>query len=343
MKKMKSLGAIVVLPILSASLYCCLVTPTYESDSVLVLANPSKDGGGLTSILSGGTGDYSTGSFLLASYVSSYSEYKSLDNTLGMAALMKNADVLYRLGGVFDGFRSGDWGKYHAYKRMVGIKTDDTSYISTLHTYAYTAADAVSMQKRILADTVSHINALNAQQDADFTRLASQNVAHYRMALLEDDKALSDFRARTGFYNPTLDYSNVLNETSSLYAHNVDIMAQYKSLVAGTPNNPVADQYRRQMSVVQAAIDHVQQSGRNIQDSAHDYDVLSNRREMDAKLLMKSEETLQTEMLKAAQNHYYLHLISAPSESPSPEYPYSLTIMLTVIAASLVIFWLYNL
>ena len=313
----KFLAAVVAPTALVGLYFGFIATPVYRSTASVMTMNPSKESGGISSMLTGGTGDSMTGAFLTKEFVESWSEYKQLDQRLSLRKLWGNGDPITS----YIKFVSGDVSLYNYYKRNVKATIDKKSGIVTLESYAHSAKDAASLNAQLVADTEAQINRLNTQKAIDTTRLAQSQLDIARKAVDEDNAAIAAFRKKTGFYKPDLDYQATLVAQSAIGSNLASAQADYQGVNGSTPNNPAIDGMKDRIASYRKDTSALSAKGSAINAVAKQYDALESKRQLDIAMLQKAGQLVQDAAVKSAADHYYLTVISAPSAPSDPEFP----------------------
>lgn len=319
-KRNKFLGVVVLPTVLTALYFAAIATPVYRSTTTIMVNNPSHETGGMSAFLSGGTGDSMTGAFMTKEFTNSWGEFKALDNHFDLHKFWGQGDIIssyYRLLGT-------DLGLYHFYKSHVDTNIDKKSGIITIDTYAYSSKQASGLSTQLLHDTEDRINLINHQKDVDFTVAARTQLEEAQHQVDADIASISQFRKQTGYYRPDLDYSAAVQAQSSLNGDLAKAKADYSGVNGSTPGNPMMGGLRDQIASYQNDSKALTHQRSAINSVAKQYDVLENKRVLDTAMMEKAGSVVQDTILKSAGDHYYVQIISAPSEPNSSEFPRSI-------------------
>lgn len=317
----KKFLAAVIAPTAVIGLYFTLIaTPVYRSTSTIMISNPAKASGGVSAMLTGGTGDSLTGAFIAKEFISSWQEYKAIDNNDGVMTLWGQGDIISS----YIRLLSNDTTKYHFYQDHVETALDKKSGILTLNTYAFSAKDARALNATLLSDTETQVNQINLQKDQDLARTAQAQLEKAQQAVADDNAAIAAFRKQTGFYKPDLDYQAALVAQSAISSSLSSAKADFNGVNGSTPNNPAIDGMKDKIASYKQDTDKLARKSAGINAVAKQYDALEAKRQLDLAMLQKAGQLVQDTSIKAAADHYYVQIISTPSEPGDAEFPNAL-------------------
>jgi capsular polysaccharide transport system permease protein len=315
------LFSVIVPTLLVAIFFCFIATPVYRSTTTILVSNPNKESGGISSMLSGGTGDSMTGAFITKEFITSWQEFKAIDGS------DNNIQTLWGKGDPITSyikFLDSDVALYNYYKRNVVPSIDKKSGIITVESYAHSAKDARTLNAILLLHTEEQINKLNLQKQMDSTRLAQKQLELARKAVEEDNAAIAAFRKRTGFYKPDIDYQATMVAQSSIDSNLSAAKADYNGVNGSTPNNPAVGGMKDKITSYRKDTAALTARSNAINAVAKQYDVLESKRQMDLAMLEKAGQLVQDAAVKSGGDHYYLNVISEPSEPNDAEFPRAL-------------------
>lgn len=316
--------AAVMMPTLVVGIFFgFLATPVYRSTTSLIVQNGSKESGGISTLLSGGTGDSMTGAFITKEFITSWQEFKAIDGSdNGIQTLWGRGDPITS----YIKFLDSDVALYNYYKRNVIPTIDKKSGIITVESYAHSSKDARALNAMLLYHTEEQINKLNLQKQMDSTKLAQQQLEIARKAVDDDNAAIAAFRKRTGFYKPDLDYQATMVAQGSINSNLSSAKADFNGVNGSTPNNPAIDGMKDKIASYRKDTATLTARSSAINAVAKQYDVLESKRELDLAMLQKAGQLVQDASVKSGSDHYYLNVISRPSQPNTPEYPRALYI-----------------
>ncbi|AHJ65862.1 hypothetical protein [Granulibacter bethesdensis] len=328
----------VVIPnFLSVIYWGFIASAVYQSDSVMIVTNPNKDSDSLTSILAGNAGASTAGAYILKDRLLSWDEFKSVNKQFDIAKTYHDADFVARFGGLSSLWQSGDIDLWDYYRAHVGIDINEQSGITKVTVSAWSNNAAHRIAVRLVQDAVDHLNRLNKKEDQDFISTATSEVARFRKEVAEDTAAIAAWRSQTGHFTPSSDYAAFLGQALTLDEQHLILQGQYLSLIKEAPGSPSAISFRTRMNIIDSGANAARNIARTLFPAASQYESLEFKRDTDVKLLMAAETALQEARIKASQNHYYLKMISAPSEPQSPSGPHRLRWIVIVLATTLIL------
>lgn len=311
--------------ILSGLFFFGVATPVYRSTASITVFNPSETSSSIVSLLSGGSSDGSAEeAYILRDYIMSWSEFQKLNAALDLGKIYSQGDFVTRYGGLWTFGQRNDVALWHYYQGRITLDINEQSGVIDVSVGAYNAATARLIAKKILADAVAHMDAMNRQQEQDFVGDAVVRQTNARITVTQDEAALDNYRSKIGVYDPSVLYTSQLDLLNTLTAQETQLEAQYKTMSAAAPNSPSAQDLVAAIKMVQGREKAAQTSIPEIADKTKTYEGLLIRRNNNEAVLQQASEAVQDAELKAKQNRYYLDVISAPSQPETAEYPKSL-------------------
>lgn len=254
MAVMLSFVMLVLLPTLGAALYLYRVAADqYVSElgfSVRSETSPSALSllGGLGAL----TGGSSSDSDILYRFVHSRSLIDQLDQQLDLRKIYgkPQEDVWFRFspeGSIED---LADY-----WDRMLKVDYDTASGLLELRVHAFTPQDAQSVAQTLFASAADMINALSDSARADATRYAKAELAAARLRLDEARLALTDFRSRHQFVDPSADVQSQMGLLNDLQQQRIAARVE-QDMLQGTTHakDPRLSQAARKLGVVDAMI-----------------------------------------------------------------------------------------
>ncbi|GAB7526968.1 lipopolysaccharide biosynthesis protein [Paraburkholderia sp. 2C] len=334
--------AIVVIPNVLCVIYFLLIaSPVYVSTASLVVYKPTQSSQSLATMLSGtGGGSSPEGAYIVKDYIGSWDEYRNVSRAVELSKHYGEGDLLSRFGGLATLLRKSDVTLWHYYQSRVNAAIDRDSGIVSLSVEGYTPAMAAAIARKVLDDSVRHIDEMNRQQETDYIRNAIDRRASIEANLKRDEAALAAYRVATGMHDPSQLYNSNLALLNSLNEQKARMVAQYDAIRKATPNNPVANNLESAMAAIQARISSTLNDGKTLSRQAARHAELTVARDNDIALLHEVETAVQQAQLNALKNKYYLNIISAPSSPQAPELPRRLEWIAGVLLATLVLWGL---
>ena len=318
-----------------------IASPVYTSRTSLIVLNPTPGASSLSSLLSGGSGDGSSqGAYLLKEFIGSWDEVSALDRRLHLARHYAEGDIVSRYGGLLGGFARDDVALWRYVRKRIIVKVDLKSGIAAIEARGYRPDFAQALAQALLADSSAHLNRMNARQERDLIGHAEQRKAHLEQVVREDEAALATERRRTNAYDPKDQYLSNLSLVNDLKARNAEYRSQFDAIVRATPNSPEAKNIATAMAALDDKIAEAQAHSRELSRASARWDTLVAKRDTDVKLLQQASGAAQDAQQRAAQNQYYLNIISAPSAPKTPERPHRLYWICGILLGTLLLWGL---
>jgi BexC/CtrB/KpsE family polysaccharide export inner-membrane protein len=231
---------------------------------------------------------------------------------------------------------------FHAYQKRLVIGYDSTTGISTLRTEAFNPRDAQAMSKILLEGSERLINRLNERSSTDAVANALRAESQARGKLADAQAALTEFRNREQFIDPT----RAAAESGSLIGGLLETVAglraeraQVASQAPQSPQLPSIDSriaaFESQIATERAKI--VGASGSLAPKIAVYEDLIQNREFADRELAQATALIL-TAQQEASRQKLYLDRVVAPNLPDKSTEPRRLIAVLTVLLTSLMVY-----
>ena len=248
----------VLLPTATAVVYFGLVaSDVYTSESRFVVRSPQRQGTTpLGALLQGvGFARAPDDNYTVESYILSRDALAVLDRELKVAAAYADPaiDPASRFGPWWldDSFEA----LHRYYRKMVTVRIDPASSITTLQVRAFSAQDAVAINRLLLAQSEALVNRLNERGRQDMIRFASAEVAQAARNAREAALALASYRGAEGVVDPERQASLQLQQVARLQDELVATATQLSQLKALTPLNPQVPALEQRLRTLQKAVD----------------------------------------------------------------------------------------
>lgn len=310
----------VVVPTVLAVVYFGLIaSDVYISESRFVVRSPERQSSSpLGSILKGvGFSRAQDDSYTVHDYVLSRDALKELNDKLGLAKAYGSSDVdrFSRFAGL--DFDDSFEALYRYYQKKVDVQQDSASSISTLTVRAYTADDAVQINRRLLDLSEELVNRLNERGRQDMIRFAAAEVVDAEAKAKAAALALSDFRNTRGVVDPERQATVQLQQVARLQDELIATKNQLAQLKAFTPQNPQIPSLQLRMRSLQSEIDaettKVTGGERSLANKAAQYQRLALEREFADRQLASALMSLEQARNEAQRKQVYLERIVQPS------------------------------
>lgn len=332
---------IIGLNVLCIGYYGFVASPEYVSHAQVVVNNPQSSSSNLKSMLAGSSQSSPDGAYMIKSIAQDWTEFKSLDRQFDLARVWEKGDFVSRYGSLWSLFQKSDVKLHGYYNRSVVVKVDENTGQASYSILAFSSVEAKRIADALLRDTQHQIDRENEREELDYVSAAAKHVAKARQAIIDDEVQLSALRNTSGIVDPTVYYTAMMEQVSKLNTQSIMDEAQYQSIIRDTPNNPVANSLRVQKSVILNATNETQGHINALGPVVKEYEALKIRLKVDTNLLSQAQIALQQSELQSSQNHYYMHVISAPSNPEAAEKPYSYVIIGLVLLFSVLI-WFFS-
>jgi capsular polysaccharide transport system permease protein len=327
--------------LLAALFYGVVASPVFVSVGSLVVYKASHRVPGIVAMLSGSAGGGSLeGGYVLKNYVKSWTEFKKIDRKINLAKSWSHGDFVSRYGGLWGLYQENDVALWHYYQNHVQVSVNTTSGIVSVRVLGPNAQFAADLGKRILTDSVAHIDEMNHQEEVDYmARAVSQRRAtEGKLDAVEHD--LAAYRARIGIYDPKALYVSQLSYLENLKEEEVKVEAQFDTLASATPNNPVGRNLQAAISALREKVSTAQDSFSKLSRDAAGYDPLVVAEANEISLLQQVNVAVQEAELNGDKNKYYLDVISGMSSPRTAELPHRILDTFYVFLLSFV-FWIF--
>lgn len=333
----------VVLPTLLAIVYFGLfASDVYTSESRFVVRSPQRQvGSPLGAILQGaGFQRAPDDNFTVRDYILSRDALGILEKEVGVRRAYGDAglDFANRFPGLeFDGSFEA---LHRYYRRMVSVQVDSASSITTLTVKAFSARDALAINKLLLERSEALVNRLNERGRQDLVRFAQAEVVQAGQSAREAALALSRFRDSQGVLDPERQAGLQLQHVARLQEELIGTTTQLAQIKALTPQNPQVAMLENRARTLQAAIQR--ESGKVTGDRASltTKAPVFQRLVLDAdfanKQLASAMASLETARNEAGRQQVYLERIAQPSLPDVAQEPRRLRSILATFALGLV-------
>ncbi len=333
---------VVVLPtILTAIYYLFIASPIYVSEARFVVrtanqAQPSALGVALQGV---GLTSTQTDSFTVHEYLDSRDGVDMLKRRFDLARIFgpQGSDFLSRYPRPFE--KKSEESLYRAFKRFVTIGYDSTTGISTLRVSAYSPRDARSLTEAMLGGGETLVNRLNERStnNAVIEATAARDLARSRVNAAQ--QALTEFRNREQFIDPTLSARESSELIGTLRANVAALSAERSQLAASAPSSPQLPILDSRIAAYRSQIERERELVSGASDSLAPkigvYQNLVMDRELADKELASATAALVSADQEATRQKIYLDRIVEPNLPDTAAEPRRLMAILTVLISGL--------
>lgn len=338
-----SFALLVLLPTLLAMIYFGLIaSDRYAAELRYVVRSPqSMTTSQLTGILQS-TGNAYAGDagHAINAYITSRDALHDLIGDVNLRQIYASplADLLSRFPRALG--KSSDEALFAYYERMVSVKLDKTTGITSVEVQAFTPQEAKAIADGLVRRAEALSNRLTQRLRADLVKTAEEEVARARERALAALASLTEFRKRERTVDPTR-YSMALVETiAKLSLELAQMRAQQDELQKASPQSP---QIAAIANRIKAFEDQIRQERLGLAGSANsmapqiaEYERLQLEREFADRLLSAAVGSLETARQDAQRQQIYVELVVSPRATDYPAYPYrTLWILATLAVAGL--------
>lgn len=336
---------VVVLPTLLAVIYYGLIaTPRYVSEARFLVRTPSQSqptglGVALQGVgLSAGQSD----AFAVHEYIDSRDGMLELGRSHDLRRIFSanGADFLSRFPRPFQSTSNEDL--FKAYQRFVTVGYDSTSGISTLRVEAFTPRQARNLSEGLLAGGERLVNRLNERAATDAIHEAQTSQLTARQRLADAQAALTAFRNREQFIDPSGTATESSRLVGSLLETVANLKAERSQIASEAPQSPQLAAvdgriaaFERQITQERAKITGTSGS---LASKLSEYEALNLAREFADRELTQATIALVTAEQDARRQRLYLDRVVNPSMPDKAGEPKRLIAILTVLLSALMIY-----
>ncbi|QDH17000.1 hypothetical protein [Swingsia samuiensis] len=333
----KTLYTLLIPNLLAISYFGLIATPTFESESIILVKSPQKSSANLKNILSGDNNDDTSGAWIVKNRALSWDQFLSINTKFNLYDVYSNADFISRFGGFKSLFSTSDVSLWNYYKNNTNVSIDEQTGITKISVNSFSPVLSEKISSELLKDVSNHLNHLNDLEGADFVASARTEVADMRKAVALDAANIAAWRTHTNLLAPEKDYAALSEEALALDSKQMDLNSDFQIGHLYESNNPKVASLKARIDILKKNSSHLREVSKSIFSQATNYESLILKQNTDAKLLETAETALQEAVIKSKQNQYYLQTISQPSTPHSPTGPNRLKAILIVLALSLLI------
>jgi len=347
--KYRWLALFVGLPtLLSAVYYGLIASPIYVSQSTFVIKSPGQKGIPTLSLAnlvqSNGLSSGQEQTKEVIGYMRSRDALRDLQAKLGLVQRFSRpgADFLSRYPRLF-GERSFE-GLYHYYGSMVSADVDGDSGMAVVEVRAFTPQDAYQINSELLDLSEQLVNRLNGRAEGRGIAEAESRVAQAEERLRNARVAMSAYRNQHELLDPGKQAAGVLEISDKLVADQAAMQAQLQLMLRVAPRNPAIPTLRSRIAAVGNQI--AAQNGRavgtpsGIASKLGAYEKLNVEQEFATQMLTSANVSLEQARAEAQKQQFYLERVVDPDKPDEPSLPHRLKRILTVLGASLCLYFI---
>lgn len=333
----------VLLPTVIAALYFSLSSDVYTSESRFVVRSPEKGGDtGLGALLkSGGSGQGNEG-YATHDYILSRDALATL-NRNGLVTRAYDNDSISILNRFNPFHGEGERERlYRYYSKKVEVTHDAASSITTLKVDAFAPRDAYEINRRLLLQAESLVNALNQRARGDLINYATKELQEAKAVSRAAALALSDYRNREGVVDPEKQAAVQLQMISKLQDEMIATKTQLVQLRVFTPQNPQIPVLQTRVQELGREIDQqiglVAGNQKSLAATAAQFQRLQLESQLADKELAAAISSLQEARNEARRKRAYVERIVSPNLPDYASEPRRLRGILSTFVVGLVVF-----
>jgi len=276
-------------------------------------------------------------------YIRSRTALVDLDKGGSVEALFTHpdADFLSRYPMPFSGKSRESLFRY--YLDMISVGLDHETGLVVLRVKGYAPKDAEGLNQRLLVLSENLVNALNERARDKQVNEAERRVALAQQRVVKARSVLAGFRNDRALLDPAKQATGVLEVANRLVGERATLQAQLTQMETQTPRNPAIPALRAKVAAMAQA--EAGQTARavgtsnGIASKLPNYEALYQEQEFAAQNLNAASAALEAARSDATRQQYYLERVVEPAVPDEAVLPHRLKIILTVLGASLCLYF----
>lgn len=334
----------VVLPTVIAAVYFGLfASDIYTSESSFVVISPERQSPSAFGNLlrSSGFSRAPDDSFKVQEYILSRDALAVLVAKLELVQAYSNDNIdrLSRFAG-FDSDKSKE-ALHRYYQKMVNVRTDSTSSITTLNVKAFTARDALQINQLLIEQAESLVNRLNMRGREDMIKYARDEVKGAETKAKAAALAVSGYRNSQGVLDPEKQAAFQLQQVAKLQEELLSTGIKISQLKMLAPENPQIASLVNRAATLRSQISNETSKAtggeKSLANKAANYERINLESEFANKQLSGALASLDLARSEAQRQQVYLERVAQPSMSDVAQDPKRLRSVLAVLALGLVV------
>jgi BexC/CtrB/KpsE family polysaccharide export inner-membrane protein len=336
---------VVLAPTLLAAIYFFLIaTPRYVSEARFIVRAPSQPmpsglGAALSSV---GISAGPTDAFAVHEYINSRDGVAELSRRNDLRAIFgaRGADLFSRYPRPWED--RTEEGLYTAFRRFVKVGYDSQTGISTLTVETFNPQDSKRLSEALLGSGERLVNRLNERASSDAVTNALRAQADARSKLTTAQQALTAFRNKQQYIDPTRAATESSSLVVSLLETLANLQAERSQLSSQAPQSPQLSAldsriaaYERQVATERAKIAGTSGS---LASQVGAYEDLTMAREFADRELTQATSSLVAAEQDVRRQRLYLDRVVNPSLPDRPGEPNRLLAVLTVLLSTLMLY-----
>jgi capsular polysaccharide transport system permease protein len=317
-----------VVPVLVSVIYLfAFSADRYHSEARFVVRSPASPSmGSVEAILSSGGAFRATDdAYAINAYLDSHDALQSLLRTVDVRAAFSRAghDPLWR----FPPWLRSDTREalFDQYRRLVTIRYDKTSGISSLKVQAFTAQDAQAIARALLANAEVLANRLSARARQDAVREAELEVEKARQRTFEALDRITEYRNRERVVDPTLLSNSVIQTIARLSVEIAQTNATLSEVGQSAGQSPQLQPLRVRIQALeqQVVAERQRLAGADtaLATKIAEFEILKLEKDFKEKLLASSINLAESARMDMGRQQLYIERVVDPPLPESAEAP----------------------
>lgn len=338
-------GIVVALPTLIAACYYLIIaSPRYVSESHFVVQRAGQGApAGLGLALSGvGLNATSSDAFIVHEYIRSRSSLEYLKTKFNIDRVFSPAvaDPLSRA--VHPWSSKTNESRYKGVQRFITVGYDSTTGISTIRVEAFTPRDAQAINLALLDGGEDIVNSMNERASASAVEDARKTVAEATERLQNAQDALTSFRNSQRFVDPEMTASEHSEIIGRLSGEIATLEAQLRQTRTEAPDSPLLPTLQRRLDAYRTQLEQerakVAGGASSLAPKLGAYEALVFERDLASRTLTAANQAFENARIDARRQHLFLDRVVNPDRPDKAIQPKRLISILTILAASLLIY-----
>jgi capsular polysaccharide transport system permease protein len=343
------MSVFVGIPTLLAIIYYAFIaTPIYVSFSSFVIKSPNQrptQSLSLANIVQTtglGMGGEQTKEIL--QYLRSRNALNDLQTKLDVRKLYadRGADIFSRFPKPFGGATFEDLFRY--YNKRVNAEIDSESSMAVLQVQAFTPEDAHAINAQLLDLSEALVNRLNQRAENRAISEAERRLLQAEERVRNARVSLSAFRNQSNIIDPERQAQGVLEISNRLVTEQAALQAQLDLMLQVAPQNPAIPALRERIVAIGTAIEKQNSravgSPRAISSKLATFEKLQVEQEFATQMLTAANTSLEQARTESQKQQFYLERVVEPNRPDDPAMPNGLRQVLTVLGASLCLYFI---
>jgi capsular polysaccharide transport system permease protein len=322
---------LVVAPSLAVGLYFGVIAaPRYESEAQFVVRTSASTANSVLSSVfeSAGFSRSADDAHAVRAFILSLDALRSLDRAVHFRDIVAHPtlDLAWRYPLPLT--RETEADLFAFYKRLVSVRYDTASGITTLKVQALVPADAQRIAATLLSLSEALVNRLTERSRADAIAFAQGELERAREQAFAAQAKITAFRTRESMVDPTKFSAAVIESIARLSIEVAQTDASIREIEASSPRNPQLQSLRTRVAALrdQIGIERQQLAGSSasLAPKIAEYERLNLEREFAEKWYVSTVNLLEAARADSQRQQLYLERIVEPHVPDDDAYPWRL-------------------